>query len=1129
MAKMSAEDDMGESPSHKDNEKKQTKGRNKTVRRTNTRQCNDNEGAGLSGEELCKKTSVLQGKVKALKEKHKAARGSEVNREEGGVNEDALVTPQVRTYLTEEALQVSKQEGHLGTVQENLGSDGFQETCTIQETAIPPISRCESMDLYGYTVQPMYKENTDRIANWMQPSDQRQERVPSAPQSVSDLSLETSLSLAERVEKNRQELSWKFNKASCERGDSLLGEVLHCDPLDTSKDGSWLLPRDIDGDSGVSLPDSDGCKELSVRHDQAKQLLQRARMKARGTSPLRASHCVLQHSHSKHTLRRGPCTSGAVTDGGSLSDSSSSDHCSCHRTSSRGSSPSHVRFQDESEQEAELRYRERKQQGPQTPCVSTTPPLKRHSSHALRSQPLSGHNPYGTCGPYINGSGASHNVGVVSQVTNSRNIQFGPRIPQDSPLSSSGGLRPSPHWILPSQPWRIQTELIRETHIGGDSTADSSGEEEGSHGQRKPCHAWVTQNISRNNLPNTALQSGTFTYASNSDQESESRANLSTLKLENGSRISQKNSILEQNAKNKLSISKTDHMIKISHSNKETHNEVKEHQKRTLKTGTRAVSQEKESRTIENHVAPTLEPTQNTRTSIKDIGFNIESRTGTNTHLTGNGKPQTSSPNACTAKKGSSLTPEPAHGCFTLSGHVPAPPAGRASNSVPSRTSRYAMRPERTSQQLPNSDLEKADTVQILQDKYVTKSDSLLKSEKRNKESVDHSGDGQHLPGNKCKDQRTREKSYRSRKQLDKEQHNDVTDHRNQERTDRTREQLYTERSHSSRRHRDHEKHHSTRRYQDGDSELPKRDSLTRDLSKAATEQKGSDTSVTPQLQDNYHMNAEHDVCTSEVSVLCHPPSQSAQTKDSGLVQSPQQNQGPCVVNHSPLNPPSKKGNIRSGVQKLFSTFGLTPRPRLERCQSSSMEQISSASQDRETSGNGSCDGSINPGKIKKSPSLQSLKLMSPFHLPRKSSSVQNLVGKQDRSPVYVTADANTAPRRALSVEDIGSPGMPRALGRVAEVYADGTRLLEMQRPTQGSFGLRISSVNGRADSGVYVQEMSDESTAKLYSGLLRVGDEVLEVNGTKVSFLRPAQLNEILDRETILSLRVLHQRRSKC
>lgn len=61
--------------------------------------------------------------------------------------------------------------------------------------------------------------------------------------------------------------------------------------------------------------------------------------------------------------------------------------------------------------------------------------------------------------------------------------------------------------------------------------------------------------------------------------------------------------------------------------------------------------------------------------------------------------------------------------------------------------------------------------------------------------------------------------------------------------------------------------------------------------------------------------------------------------------------------------------------------------------------------------------------------------------------------------------------------------------------------------------------------AGLYVQEMADASMAKLYSGLLGVGDEILEVNGAKVAGLSVAHIKELLAREDSLSVRVLRQR----
>lgn len=59
-----------------------------------------------------------------------------------------------------------------------------------------------------------------------------------------------------------------------------------------------------------------------------------------------------------------------------------------------------------------------------------------------------------------------------------------------------------------------------------------------------------------------------------------------------------------------------------------------------------------------------------------------------------------------------------------------------------------------------------------------------------------------------------------------------------------------------------------------------------------------------------------------------------------------------------------------------------------------------------------------------------------------------------------------SGPWRSLSVEDISAPGLPRTVGRVVEVFPDGTSQLELQRPPHGSFGFLLTSGHGRPDTG---------------------------------------------------------------
>uniref|UniRef100_A0A8C3XZ24 PDZ domain-containing protein n=1 Tax=Catharus ustulatus TaxID=91951 RepID=A0A8C3XZ24_CATUS len=216
--------------------------------------------------------------------------------------------------------------------------------------------------------------------------------------------------------------------------------------------------------------------------------------------------------------------------------------------------------------------------------------------------------------------------------------------------------------------------------------------------------------------------------------------------------------------------------------------------------------------------------------------------------------------------------------------------------------------------------------------------------------------------------------------------------------------------------------------------------------------------------------------------------------------------------------PVSRKGSSASasGLKKLLCSLSQSTKQRLGRFRCYSMEQLPAPG--------GSPPGG--PG-IKKSPSLQSLQLVSPFCQPQKAASIQSLhpqLGKAPRASAYLLK-GGSGPQRSLSVEDIGAPGQLRAVGRVVEVFPDGTSQLELQRPPHGAFGFSITSGHGRPDTGVYVQEMADAGTAKLYAGLLGVGDEILQVNGAAVSGLGLARIRELLLQADTLSLRVLRHR----
>lgn len=160
------------------------------------------------------------------------------------------------------------------------------------------------------------------------------------------------------------------------------------------------------------------------------------------------------------------------------------------------------------------------------------------------------------------------------------------------------------------------------------------------------------------------------------------------------------------------------------------------------------------------------------------------------------------------------------------------------------------------------------------------------------------------------------------------------------------------------------------------------------------------------------------------------------------------------------------------GLKKLFQALGHGARPKLGKARSHSVEQLQPPAP-------GPVPHTSTP-RVKKAPSLQSLHLVSPSHQHRKAASFQNLhsllSGKGDRSSLYMVGEsgdhsaagrvAKASPRRALSVEDVSTPSQTRMVGRVVEVFPDGTTQLQLQRSPEGSFGFCVASGDGRRDTG---------------------------------------------------------------
>ncbi|KAL0966616.1 hypothetical protein UPYG_G00297480 [Umbra pygmaea] len=226
-----------------------------------------------------------------------------------------------------------------------------------------------------------------------------------------------------------------------------------------------------------------------------------------------------------------------------------------------------------------------------------------------------------------------------------------------------------------------------------------------------------------------------------------------------------------------------------------------------------------------------------------------------------------------------------------------------------------------------------------------------------------------------------------------------------------------------------------------------------------------------------------------------------------------------------------RDGRPKLLLRRFFSSIGLHSVGRLVKGgRSSSMEQLS-VSVPRTSSASPSPIRRWNPNNgLQRTPSLQSLNTVSPLARLRKASSVQSLERRVERSTILggVPVSYSLAPRavqRALSVENMLATRAVHStgpMGRVVQALPDGTLLLELTRPPNGPFGFVISRGKGRPVTGVYVEQVGDGTEEALYSGLLGVGDELLEVNGEAVAGLTLDHVTRLMTRDSTASIRIL-------
>ena len=106
----------------------------------------------------------------------------------------------------------------------------------------------------------------------------------------------------------------------------------------------------------------------------------------------------------------------------------------------------------------------------------------------------------------------------------------------------------------------------------------------------------------------------------------------------------------------------------------------------------------------------------------------------------------------------------------------------------------------------------------------------------------------------------------------------------------------------------------------------------------------------------------------------------------------------------------------------------------------------------------------------------------------------------------------------------IGSPAFGSPLGRVLEVIEGKEDLyrVEIKLPSNGLYGFYIQQGFKRIKKGIFIGSFVNEQTEKLFSGILRRGDEIIQLNSLIDDKLTLKNALELLSNDELLSIILL-------
>lgn len=120
---------------------------------------------------------------------------------------------------------------------------------------------------------------------------------------------------------------------------------------------------------------------------------------------------------------------------------------------------------------------------------------------------------------------------------------------------------------------------------------------------------------------------------------------------------------------------------------------------------------------------------------------------------------------------------------------------------------------------------------------------------------------------------------------------------------------------------------------------------------------------------------------------------------------------------------------------------------------------------------------------------------------------------RQEPAAIQINADS----------DPLWAGGQPTHVSaQLLQQNLDGTQVVELRRPPGRSFGFFLARGRVQAHHGIFVSRMPDLHTRQVLQGLLEVGDEILEVNGTDIRDADIMTVNSLMTNQSTLLLTVL-------